>query len=278
LIFKDLPMFGYVLIVLAIYVGIAGLLYVFQRNLQYFPDTERPSRQSVGAASMEEVDFATEDGLRLFAWYGAAEEGRPTIVFFHGNAGHLGGRAYKARRFLERGIGVLLVEYRGYGGNPGTPDEQGLYADGRAALEWLAQKGIGSENTVLYGESLGSGVAVQMAYEKRGGALVLETPFTSLPDVGQHHYFWLPVRWLVRDRFDSKKKIGQIAIPILVLHGTADKTVPIKFGKALFELANQPKTLKVFEGGEHNDLYRHGAAETVLEFIFKNYPATGIKK
>jgi len=265
-------MASFAFVVLAIYVGIAALLFVFQRNLLYFPDSEKPSRAQYGVGEMEEVVLTTDDGLELFSWYQAADEGRPTIVFFHGNAGSVGSRGFKVQPYLRQGIGVLLLEYRGYGGNPGRPDEQGLYHDARAALSFLASRGVGSKSIVLYGESLGSGVAVQMAFEGQGGAIILETPYTSMSDVARHHYFWLPVQWLVRDRFESKKKIGRVSLPLLVLHGVDDGTVPFKFGKALFELAQEPKTLSVFEGGGHNNLYEYGAAQSVVEFLDGEFP------
>jgi len=258
---------GYIVVVLAIYLGIAGLLFVFQRNLLYFPDGHRPSPVAVGVSEMEEVGFTTDDGLELFSWYAPAPEGRPTLVFFHGNAGNLASRAFKAKAFMRAGVGVMLVEYRGYGGNPGKPTEQGLYMDARAALKFLERRGVSPQDIILYGESLGSGVAVQMASEVKVAGLVLETPYTSMPDVAGHHYFWLPVQWLVRDRYESKNKIASISTPLLVLHGSEDKTVPPKFGKALYNLAVEPKTLEIFEGGAHNDLYDFRAADTVLRFI-----------
>ena len=218
---------------------------------------------------MEEVGFTTNDGVELFSWYAPAPEGRPTLVFFHGNAGNLASRAFKAKAFMRAGIGVMLVEYRGYGGNPGKPTELGLYEDARAALKFLEGQGVSLEEVILYGESLGSGVAVQVAYEAKVAGLVLETPYTAMPDVAAHHYFWLPVQWLVRDRYESKSKIASVSVPLLVLHGSEDKTVPARFGKALYNLALEPKTLEIFEGGSHNDLYDFGAADAVVRFVEK---------
>lgn len=265
-------MAGFAFVVLAIYLSIAGLLFVFQRNLLYFPENEKPVAARYGVSEMDEVALVTEDGLELFAWYCPAKEGKPTLVFFHGNAGSVGSRGFKLRPFLSKGLGVLLVEYRGYGGNPGEPSEEGLYQDARAALLFLAAQKVEASQVILYGESLGSGVAVQMAFEGQGAAMILETPYTSMPDVAQHHYFWLPVQWLVRDRFDSKAKIGGVSIPLLVLHGARDGTVPIRFGEKLFNLAREPKFFSVFDQGEHNDLYEHGAIEVVLDFIDRQFP------
>ena len=162
---------------------------------------------------------------------------------------------------------MLLAEYRGYGGNPGTPSEEGFYADGRAALDFLAAREVPAARIVLYGESLGTGVAVQLALERRVGAVVLEAPFTSAVDVGADIYPFLPVRLLARDRFDSIAKIAAIGAPLLVLHGEADKVVPVRFGRALLAAARQPKEGVFVPGAGHADLYQHGGAGIVLDFL-----------
>lgn len=176
------------------YLAVLVFMYVFQRNVLYYPHAPKPTLVESGAADMAEVSFVTEDGLELFAWYAAPKDAaKPTIMLFHGNAGSLGGRAFKARVFLDQGYGVMLVEYRGYSGNPGSPTEQGLYADGRAALAYLYAQGHGLKNIVLYGESLGTGVVTALAAEiARDGqgvaAVLLEAPYTSTVDAGAAHY------------------------------------------------------------------------------------------
>ena len=266
-------MIGIVATVAGAYLLALGLLFVLQRQLLYYPSAERPSLESAGLEGrMRSLRLNTADGLELVAWYAAAAEGRPTVVYFHGNAGHIGYRADKVRPYLAAGLGVLLLEYRGYGGNPGRPDEEGLYADARAALDFLDGAGVAAERRVLYGESLGSAVAVQMAVEGAAGAVVLEAPFTSVPEVGQSKFPIFPVRWLARDRLDSLAKIGAIGAPVLVLHGEQDQIVPIRFGRALFAAANDPKEMRSFPAAGHEDLDAHGVAEAVLDFLGRHLP------
>ena len=249
------------------YALLTGGLYLGQRRLLYFPDRAPPDLALAGLDGMEPAALATDDGLSLLAWYAPARgAGKATLVYFHGNAGHIGHRAGKVRPYLDAGHGVLLVSWRGYGGNDGSPTEDGLYRDGRAAFAFLDRLGVASETTVVYGESLGSGVAVQMARERRVAGVVLESPYTSIPSVAAHHYWYLPAAWLVRDRFDSLSKIGGIGAPLLVLHGERDRVVPVEFGRELFAAAREPKTWRGFAQAGH-DLYASGAADAVLAFL-----------
>jgi uncharacterized protein len=171
-------------------------------------------------------------------------------------------------RFAEAGLGVLLLEYRGYGGNPGAPSETGLYTDAAAALDFLLQhKGVPVNRLVIYGESLGSGVAVHMAAGREIGALILEAPFTRLADAASYHYPYVPVSVLLRDRFDSLSAIGRIRAPILILHGKRDRVVPVRFGHALLAAAPEPKEGWFSPEASHEDLARHGALDAVFDFI-----------
>ncbi len=226
-----------------------------------------PNPIDADIAGMLVVSYGTSDGLVLGGWYRPARAGLQTLVYFHGNAGHLGDRLILVQPYLDAGYGVLLAGYRGYGGNPGRPGEEGFYADGRAALAWLAANGVAPSRTVLFGESLGTGVAVQMAVEYRIAGLVLQSPFTSVVDVGQDKVPWLPVSLLMTDRFDSLSKISRITAPLLLIHGEADRVVPIHLGRRLFEAAPEPKTAQFVPGAGHNDLHRFGAGEAVLEFL-----------
>ena len=249
------------------YGAIVALAYLFQRSMLYFPGGALPSPARAGLAEMATMALTTEDGLSLVAWYKAPADGGAVIVLFHGNAGTIADRAFKARPLLDAGFGLLLVEYRGYGGNPGSPSETGLYADGHAALKFLDGQGIGADRIVLYGESLGCGVAVELATTQPFAALVLEAPFTSVPDVGASHYPYLPVRWLAKDRFASIDKIGRIEAPLLLIHGERDNVVPIRFGRRLFAAAPEPKSALFVPAAGHNDLYDHGVAASVIEFL-----------
>lgn len=254
----------------AVYLLVVALLFVFQRRVIYHPSSNRAEPGQVGATDMRVVGLNTSDGLALVAWWRKpSRDGAPVLVFFHGNAGNIGGRAWKVRPYLDAGWGVLLTSWRGYSGNPGNPTEQGLYDDARAALAFLAENGVAAENTVLYGESLGSGVAVQMAFETGHNfrALVLEAPYSSITDIAARRFPFAPARWLVRDRFDSKAKIARVHTPVLVVHGERDQVIPVEFGRALFDAAIEPKAAKFLPDAGHNDLYEHGAARIILDFV-----------
>jgi hypothetical protein len=251
----------------AAYGVLVGGLYVLQRHLLYFPDVTRPELGDLAALGVREITLKTADGLSLLSWFLAPREGHPVIAYFHGNGGHIGYRAERLRWFARNGYGVLMAEYRGYGGNPGTPSEAGLIADGAAALDFLGAEGTTPNRVVIYGESLGSGVAVPLAAGRNVASLILEAPFTSVAEVAQHHYPFIPASALVRDRFDSLAKIGQVTAPILVLHGERDRVVPLRFGRALFDAAPEPKELWLAREAGHEDLVRYGALEAVLDFL-----------
>jgi hypothetical protein len=213
----------------------------------------------------------TADGLDLVAWYHSPpNQNAPLIVLFHGNGGTIEIRAAKAKTYIGAGFGVLLPEYRGYGGNPGSPSEAGLYADGRAALAFAAAQGIAPDRWILLGESLGTGVAVQMATEQRVAALVLEAPYTSIADVAQSDFPLLPVWWLVRDRFDSAEKIARVGVPLFVVHGERDGTIPVKFGRALFAAASEPKEAMWLPDAGHGVIGKHAVDVAVLDFLKRN--------
>ena len=250
------------------YLGLAGLLYAVQRSFMYSPDAVRPTPAAYGVGEMMAVGLTTADGLDLLAWWRPpADAAAPIVIYFHGNAGHLGFRADKVRPFLARGWGVLLLGWRGYSGNPGKPTEQGLYADARAALAFVGMAGHSPDKFVLYGESLGAAVAVQMAMETMPAAVVLEAPFASAADVGQRMFPIVPVRLLLRDRFDTMSKIGRMAAPLLIVHGERDATIPVSHGRRLFAEAAEPKQVQFVAEAGHNDLHEHGMAEMVISFV-----------
>lgn len=251
------------------YAAASGALYAFQRRLVFNPIGAPGEPAAAGVSDMSWVTFPSTDGLTLRAWFKPPASDRPTIVYFHGNTGHFGERAFKARHFLDHGYGFLLTSYRGFSGNPGRPAEAQVYDDGRAALAFLRAQGIAPGRTVIYGESLGTGIAVEMAREHDAGALVLEAPFTSLVDVAAHHYWWTPARALLRDRFASIEKIGAIDMPLLIVHGERDRTVPVKFGKRLYAAAAEPKELRLLPGARHVDVFDFGAGEAIHAFLVR---------
>jgi uncharacterized protein len=258
------PLIG---IALGAYATMVGGLFLFQRQLLYFPDRTRPELAGLASIGVREVKLSTDDGLSLLSWYLPARAGRPVITYFHGNGGHIGYRAERLLRFAHEGYGVLMVEYRGYGSNPGTPTETGFYADGRAALAFLQHEGITPNRLVLYGESLGSGVAVALAAEHQVAAVILEAPPTSVAEVAQCHYPFVPASRMVLDRFDLVTRIGGVRAPILVLHGERDRVVPIRYGRALFDAAPEPKESWFAPEAGHEDLARYGALDVAVAFI-----------
>lgn len=235
-----------------VYVAMVAALYLFQRKLQYFPDTRTIEPAAVGLPDARVVTLQTDDGERLIAWYVPARDGNRTIVYFHGNAGSIAFRAVRAKAAIARGFGILLVSYRGYGGSSGAPSEAGLLEDGRSAIAYLKSQGLSADQLVYFGESLGSGVAVQLAVEAPPAAVILDAPFTSAAEVGAGVYWWVPVRTLLKDKFDSVSRIPRLKSSLLVIHGTADNVVPIELGRALFRAAPEPKRMIEVEGGAHS--------------------------
>lgn len=265
----------FIVTIVGAYLVLVGTLYIFQRNLLYLPSHHAGHPAARGVPEMTEVMLRTADGLDLLSWYRPAVAGHPTLVYFHGNGGDISYRAFRVRPYLDSRYGLLLVEYRGYGGNPGKPDEQGLYADGRAAMVFLAADGVAADQVVIYGESLGSGVAVHIAAElgRAGiavGAVILEAPMSSLTDVAAYHYPFVPVRWLLKDRFDSAAKIDEMAAPLFIIHGEDDRVVPVRFGRVLFDAAREPKEGWWIPGGGHEDLHRFGLQAAVLDYVARH--------
>lgn len=248
------------------------MAWTFQRRLIYFPFGDVPPPDDVGLRDIEAVTLTTDDGLSLGAWFvppGAGAKGLSAIVF-NGNAGNRAYRAPLARRLAERGIGTLLFDYRGYGGNGGTPSEAGLERDARAARRYLeARPGFDPTKVVYIGESLGAAVALNLALDHPPRALVLRSPFASLAAVGAHHYPFVPVRWLLRDRFASIDRIGGLRCPLLVIAADRDSVVPAEQSLRLYEAAPEPKRLLLLRDTDHNDYELLAGArmiDAVVEF------------
>jgi fermentation-respiration switch protein FrsA (DUF1100 family) len=254
-------------VALGLYLVVAVSAYVFQRRLIYYPDPIYTTPADEDLDGVEEIRLATPDGETLIAWHARAEAGRPTILYFHGNAGDLASRAPRLQRFAGGGLGVFMPAYRGYSGSTGSPSEAALVADAQLAYEHLRKSGIPAGRIIVYGESLGTGVATQLAASREIGALVLDSPYTSIPDVGRWLYPFLPVETLTIDRFESKRYIGQVKAPILILHGTNDNTIPIELGRNLFQLAPEPKEMAELKGAGHSDIYLFGAWDKLRRFI-----------
>lgn len=241
-----------------------GGLWLLQRRLIYFPESRVPPVGAMGA-DWEDVSYDTADGLTLRAWYRQPDHGQPVVVVFNGNAGNRADRGLLGSALVDMEMGVLLVDYRGYGGNPGQPTEYGLAADARAAVSFARRRAPGAP-VVYFGESLGAAVAVELAVAEPPAVLILRSPFTSLADVGRVHYPWLPVGALLKDRYPSTERIGSVRAPTLVIAGDADSIVPLDQSRAIFEAAAGHKRLVVITGADHNDHALLAGAE-LLEAI-----------
>jgi uncharacterized protein len=235
----------------AAYLGILLYMYLQQRSLQYFPSREGLSPQAVGLTGVSEERVNTPDGETIVLWYAEPKPGHPTILFFHGNGGEISGRHDRMAFYQSQGFGALFVSYRGYGASTGKISEQGFMTDAFTAYDFLRERGVPPEEIVVVGESLGSGVAVQLAAQRPVAALVLEAPFTAAVDVAAEIYPWLPVRLLMKDQFISRDHIGKVTAPLLIVHGEADRVIPVAQGRRLLEMANEPKELVILAGEGH---------------------------
>jgi fermentation-respiration switch protein FrsA (DUF1100 family) len=244
---------------LAFAIALVGVLLVLawmgQRRMIYFPSGDVPTPAQVGLPRAETVSFATDDGLMLNGWFVPAERSDAvTVIVFNGNAGNRAYRSDLAVRFAAGGMAVLLFDYRGYGDNPGSPSEEGLALDARAARRYvLSRPDVDARRLVYFGESLGSAVAVRLAVEHPAHAVILRSPFTSFVEMGRLHYPILPVRWILRDRYPSIDRIARIGCPLLVIAGANDTIVPASQSQRLFDAALEPKRLVIVEGADHND-------------------------
>ena len=235
------------------YAAIVFLAYLMQDRLLFFPSRALSATPANVGLRFEAVSFSTDDGETLHGWWIPAEPERAVLLFCHGNAGNISHRLESVEIFHRMGLSVLLFDYRGYGKSTGQPSENGLYRDGEAAWRYLTQtRRVDSLDVVLYGRSLGAAVATYLAAQRRSGALIVESAFTSVPDVAARHYPFLPVRALARTRLDNLGAIATVETPLLVIHSRHDEIVPFTHGQQLFEAASSDKVFLEIEGG-HND-------------------------
>jgi len=235
------------------YLVVVALVVLFQARLVYFPSRDLAATPASAGLPFEEVALAASDGVRLSAWFIPAEKPRGVVLFCHGNAGNISHRIEIAAYLRRMGLSALLFDYRGYGRSEGTPTERGTYLDAEAAWNWLVeQRGVAPRRIVAWGESLGGPIAARLATERRLGALVLQSTFTSLPDLGAQLYPWLPVRLLSRLKYPTLAYVAEARCPVLVLHSPTDEIVPCSHGRRLFDAAKEPKAFVELTGG-HND-------------------------
>src|SRR6476661_4439289 len=255
----------WLLIVVSVgYVGGLAALFLLQRSV-LFP-IPQVFRVAPAAAQAEEHVLTTADGEKVIVWHVPAEPGHPVILYFHGNGDFLAGFFGRFREFIADGTGIVALSYRGYAGSSGLPSEQGLLQDAAAAYAFTTAR-YSADKIVVWGFSLGTGVAVALAAEQPVGRLILEAPYTSIADVAASAFPIFPVRLVLKDSFHSDQRIAQVRAPLLFMHGVRDPTIPIAFAERLFALANEPKKFVRFEHGGHNDLDDFGASATARQFI-----------
>ena len=227
-------------LLILIYFVITVVVYFFQRKLLYHPFSPQITGKGL-IHNFETINFKTFDNFVLKGWFHLKNYNKKTILFLHGNAGNLDNRIDKLNFLGNMDINFLIISWRGYSGNPGNPSETGLYKDALGGIEWLNKKGISNDRIILYGESLGTAITTEVAQNENFAGIILEAPFTSMVDMGQKIYPIFPVKFLLKDKYESKNKIKNIKSPILVLHGRKDKIVPFYMGEKIFEMANNPK-------------------------------------
>ena len=272
---KTIRMIFLTLILLAFFL-VMGLRF-FERKMIFFPSIfpEGYWDTSPFPGKLEDCTFYADDGIRLHGWFVQAQHPRsssiPALLFLHGNAGNITHRSTNIVLLAQLGINVFIFDYRGYGKSEGSPHEHGLYADAVAAYEYvLSRDDVEKNRIVFFGRSLGGAVAVELAMRKPCEALILESTFTSIQDMAALMFGGLPLRYLIRTKFDSIAKISTIYVPLLSIHGSKDSVVPFELGQQLFEAANQPKIFYPIEGADHNDTYEHGGQDyfdRIAQFI-----------
>lgn len=253
-------------VTICLYLGMGVIVYFTQRSMMYFPDRAHSTPAQAGLSEAQEVELKAADGEYSLAWHVAPRQDRAVVLYFHGNGGALRDRVERFRKLARDGIGLVALEYRGYGGNTGTPSETGLIADAEAAYAYAAAR-YPAKQIVLWGESLGTGVAVALATRKPIGRVILEAPFTSAVAVAGAHYWYLPVGLLMKDQFRSDALIGKVTAPVLILHGVRDAIVPFAMSEELFAATKAPKHIVRFLDGEHENLDAQGALHAVGRFL-----------
>ena len=251
---------------LVLYACTLSVLFLNQRSLLYPASDLRTTAAEAGLAGFQDLVLTTPDGERLVARWKPPQPGKALILYFHGNGGSLWNLRFRAQALTASGRGLLMVSYRGYSGSTGTPTETGLHTDARAAYDWVVQS-YAASRLVAYGESLGTGVAVRLASKQPLAGLILDAPYTSTADVASLTYWYVPVSWLMLDQFRSLDIIQAVKAPILILHGTDDRTIPFAFGERLYAAAPEPKRFIRIEGGSHSKSLEQGGMTAVEDFL-----------
>jgi fermentation-respiration switch protein FrsA (DUF1100 family) len=257
--------------------GIFALVVVIGRLLHryfmYIPDRARVAPEEAGLSGVEEIVFKAADGTKLIAWYLPAMGAKPTLLYFTGNSGNVANRSGKIRTIASSGYGVFMLNYRRYGGSEGRPTEARNAADAVSAYDCLRAQGVAPGDIVAYGESIGTAVATRLSLQREVQALVLEAPFTSAVDVGKLLWKGFPLGLIMVDQYRTIERIGQVNVPLFIIHGGRDAIIPLDQARRVYHAANEPKTLVVVPQAGHNDLYERGAFEKVHGFLEALRPA-----
>ena len=257
----------YIFSTIFLYIFFGFLLYVFQRRILFNKSGHPGTPKDYDLHSTSEIQILTDDDISLLSWFHLGNKSLPLLIYFHGNSFHIGDRACRIKRYVDQNWSVLLVSWRGFGGNKGNPTEKNLYKDGEAVLKWIKEKTeFKLDQVIIYGESLGSGVAVELGTKYNFLSIVLEAPFTSIEDIAKMRYRIFPTKYLVKDKFDNFSKIDSLKSPLLIISGKKDEIVPHNHSIKLYEKANVEKKCVFVDEAIHNNLYDFGIEKDVIEF------------
>ena len=253
-----------------LYISVCTYMYFFQRNFLYHPYQNNHLRGERLNTEIKEILVPSTEGITLKSWFYKNPKNKYTVLFFHGNAGELGNRIYKLNELKNLNLNYLIISWRGFSGNKGSPTEQGLYSDARSAIDWLEKNNILKNKIILYGESLGTGVAIEVAQNQKFAGIILESPYTSIVDAAKIYYPYLPVDFILKDKYLSLKKIKNITAPVLVMHGGADRIIPIAMGKKLFDEV-QSKKYGYFPKFDRHMMTYNSELKLELDKFIKNF-------
>ena len=257
----------YIISAIFIYLLIGLMIFLFQRKILFNISGKPNKPRDYELINTKELKIQTSDGVDLLAWYSKPKTNQPMLIYFHGNSFDIGERAYRIKRYINNGWGVLLLAWRGYSGNLGKPTEKNLYIDGESAIKWIIENlNFDYENLIIYGESLGCAVAIELATRYKFKSIILEAPFTSIPDIARKRYKIYPVKYLVLDKFDNYSKIDKILSPVFIISGKKDEVISHSHSKKLFLKANNPKKKLFIDEAEHNNLYDFNIDKEVIIF------------
>lgn len=266
-----------VVIVLAAVAFVWLVVPRIERRMMYANDSSRVDPAGLGIGRVAEEVVGLPDGTNLVTWYAAAQPGQPTLLYFHGNGGNLLNRAERVQLFSSRGFGILLMSYRGSSGSDGAPSERNNVADAKTMYDRLVAKGVAARDVFLYGESLGSGVAVQVAAEKPVGGVILDAPYTSIVDVAAIFYPYLPVRYVMSDRYETTSYASAVTAPALVVHGERDGIIPVAMGREVAAKLGGPTQFQSFPEAGHTDHFQHGSFDVIADWIAATHGTPAIE-